>query len=162
MSPAGELVLGSYGERLCLSDWNLESRRSLIDRQLRRSLGAEYEEGTSAVIEQAIEMLNRYFAGETRELHAPLLLAGTEFQRAVWAELLRIPYGLTVSYGEIARRVGNPKGVRAVAAAVGANRLSIFVPCHRVVGSDNKLTGYAGGLAAKRTLLGLERDFGGE
>ena len=86
----------------------------------------------------------------------PLLFVGTEFQKSVWHELLNIPYGTTVSYGELSRKLGNPKAVRAVAASNGANPISIFVPCHRVIGSNRKLTGYGGGLPAKQFLLELE------
>ena len=84
------------------------------------------------------------------------MFVGTDFQKTVWNELLNIPYGHTVSYGEIARRIGMPKAVRAVANANGANSISIFAPCHRVIGSDNSLTGYGGGINAKRMLLELE------
>jgi len=104
----------------------------------------------------AVSQLEEYFSGQRREFTVPLEFAGTEFQCRVWSELKKIPYGETVSYAELARRIGNPAAVRAVAAAVGANPISIFVPCHRVVGSDGSLTGYAGGLDAKRLLLDLE------
>ena len=87
----------------------------------------------------------------------PLLLVGTDFQRQVWNALLQIPYGTTMSYGALAQRLGSATAVRTVANAVGANAISIFVPCHRVVGSDGMLTGYAGGLEAKRSLLDLEQ-----
>ena len=86
----------------------------------------------------------------------PLLFVGTDFQKTVWNELLNIPFGTTVSYGEMARRIGMPKAVRAVANANGANAMSIFVPCHRVIGSNRSLTGYGGGLEAKRKMLELE------
>ncbi|MGN1263826.1 MAG: methylated-DNA--[protein]-cysteine S-methyltransferase, partial [Prevotella sp.] len=117
---------------------------------------AEFEKGTSPVIEQAVEQLDDFFAGKRREFDVPLLFIGTEFQKTVWNELLKIPYGKTVSYGEMARRIGMPKAVRAVANANGANPMSIFAPCHRVIGSDRSLTGYGGGLEAKRKLLELE------
>ena len=94
---------------------------------------------------------------ENHETHIVLLPVGTDFQKKVWNELLKIPYGKTVSYGELARRIGVPKAVRAVAAANGANAVSIFIPCHRVIGGDGSLTGYAGGLAVKKLLLDLER-----
>ena len=86
----------------------------------------------------------------------PLLFVGTDFQKKVWRELLNIPFGETISYKEMARRIGLPTAVRAVANANGANSVSIFAPCHRVIGSDNSLTGYGGGLAAKEKLLKLE------
>jgi methylated-DNA-[protein]-cysteine S-methyltransferase len=102
--------------------------------------------------------LHEYFAGTRREFTVPLAPRGTGFQRAVWAELCRIPYGETISYAELARRIGNPRAVRAVGLANGANPLAIIVPCHRVIGADGTLTGYGGGLTTKRYLLDLERD----
>lgn len=155
-SPCGILILGSYGDKLCLCDWQMESHRSHVDRRLKRQLDAEFEVGTSAVIENAVKELDEFFAGKRREFDVPLLFVGTDFQKTVWNELLKIPYGKTVSYGEMARRIGNPRAVRALANADGANSISIFAPCHRVIGSDNSLTGYGGGLEAKRKLLTLE------
>lgn len=110
----------------------------------------------SAVIETAEARLDEYFAGQRREFDVPLMFAGTEFQKAVWNELMLIPHGRTTTYGELARRIGRPAAVRAIANAVGSNALSILVPCHRVIGADGTLTGYAGGLCAKRHLLALE------
>ena len=119
-------------------------------------LNAEFEEGTSEVIDKAIKQLDEFFAGQRKIFDIPLLFVGTDFQKTVWNELQKIPFGKTVSYGEMARRIGIPKAVRAVANANGANSMSIFAPCHRVIGSDHSLTGYGGGLDAKRTLLKLE------
>ncbi|WP_201494055.1 methylated-DNA--[protein]-cysteine S-methyltransferase [Rubrivivax sp. A210] len=104
----------------------------------------------------AAQELNEYFAGSRRQFAVPLDPQGTPFQQAVWQALLEIECGALSSYGEVARRVGRPAAVRAVGAAVGRNPLSIIVPCHRVVGSDGSLTGYAGGLPRKRALLALE------
>jgi methylated-DNA-[protein]-cysteine S-methyltransferase len=101
--------------------------------------------------------LDEYFAGMRATFDLPLAPAGTPFQLRVWAELSRIPQGTTVTYGELARRVGHPGAARAVGAAVARNPISIVVPCHRVVGSDGTLTGYAGGVARKAFLLALER-----
>lgn len=100
--------------------------------------------------------LARYFAGTLREFRSPVAPAGTEFQRRVWRELRRIPYGETISYLELARRIGNEKAVRAVGLANGANPLPVIVPCHRVIGSNGRLVGFGGGLAIKRVLLDLE------
>ncbi|HEX2163750.1 MAG TPA: methylated-DNA--[protein]-cysteine S-methyltransferase [Thermoanaerobaculia bacterium] len=100
--------------------------------------------------------LAEYFAGRRRSFDLPLAPRGTDFQRAVWEELARVPYGETISYGELARRVGRQGAARAIGAANGANPLPIVVPCHRVIGADGSLTGYGGGLDRKRTLLGLE------
>lgn len=156
-SPCGTLMLGSFGDKLCLCDWQVEKHRDHVDNRLRRLLDAEFLDGPSAVIDTAIAQLDEYFAGTRQEFNVPVLFAGTDFQKKVWNALLTIPFGNTVSYREIGRRIGMPKAVRAVANANGANSISIFVPCHRVIGSDNTLTGYGGGLATKEFLLKLER-----
>lgn len=155
-SPCGMLMLGSFDDKLCLCDWQIEQHRDHIDRRLKRMLNAEFEEGTSEVIDKAIKQLDEFFARQRKIFDIPLLFVGTDFQKTVWNELQKIPFGKTVSYGEMARRIGMPKAVRAVANANGANSMSIFAPCHRVIGSDHSLTGYGGGLDAKRTLLKLE------
>ena len=155
-SPCGILLLGSFGDNLCLCDWQGEKHRGLVDKRLRRLLDAELVEGCSEVIDRAISELDEYFAGQRQEFDIPLLFAGTDFQKKVWNKLLEIPYGTTISYGEMARQIGMPKAVRALANANGTNSISIFAPCHRVIGSNNTLTGYGGGLAAKEYLLNLE------
>ena len=111
---------------------------------------------TDALLMKAASQLSEYFNGERTEFDLPLDLHGTEFQCGVWRALLKISSGKTKSYGDIARVVNSPQGVRAVGSAVGKNPLSIIVPCHRVMGSDGSLTGYAGGLERKRALLKLE------
>lgn len=119
-------------------------------------LGAEIVDSTSPVIELSVAQLDEYFSGKRHDFDIPLLFAGTDFQKMVWNALLDIPYGMTVSYSEMARQIGRPEAVRAVANANGANAISIFAPCHRVIGSDRTLTGYGGGLDAKEYLLKLE------
>jgi len=106
---------------------------------------------------QAAGQLAEYFAGTRRNFELPLAPRGTPFQLAVWRALQRIPYGETISYGELARRLGAPNAARAVGLANGANPLAIIVPCHRVIGADGSLTGFGGGLPIKRALLALER-----
>lgn len=155
-SPCGELLLGSYGDSLCMCDWLTEKHRDLADRRLERVLNAHTVEGTSSATENAARQLDEYFAGLRTEFDVPLLFAGTDFQKTVWNALLEIPYGKTVSYKELARKIAMPDAVRAVANANGANSISIFAPCHRVIGSDGSLTGYGGGLDKKRFLLDLE------
>lgn len=157
-SPCGSLLLGSIGDQLCLCDWRDAKSRDSIDTRLKRALHAEFVEGNSKAIELAETQLSEFFAGNRREFSVPLLFAGSDFQQSVWRELLSIPYGETISYGELAARLGKPKAVRAVANANGANAMAIFVPCHRVIGSDRSLTGYAGGLAAKEFLINLEHN----
>ena len=110
-----------------------------------------------ASLSHAVMQLDEYFRGARRRFDVALNLAGTSFQRAVWERLLQIPYGTTTSYGALARELGRPDRVRAVAAAVGRTPAPIVVPCHRVIGADGSLTGYGGGLHRKRALLDLER-----
>ncbi len=111
---------------------------------------------------RVIDALTRYFAGELRQFKLALAPDGTPFQQRVWDELTRIPYGETISYGELARRLGEEKAVRAVGRANGANPIPIIVPCHRVIGADGTLTGYAGGLERKQALLSLEARHSGK
>lgn len=156
-SPCGTLLLGSFDGKLCMCDWQVEKHRDHVDRRLKRELKAEFEDGTSEIIKKTVKELDEFFDGKRRTFDIPLLFVGTDFQKSVWNELLNIPYGTTISYGEMAKRLGMPKAVRAVANANGANAISILAPCHRVIGSDHSLTGYGGGLAAKRMLLEIER-----
>jgi methylated-DNA-[protein]-cysteine S-methyltransferase len=116
--------------------------------------GAGREDGAFATTRRQLE---EYFAGERHSFDLPLAPAGTPFQQRVWEELRRIGYGETISYGELASRIGRPSAARAAGAANGANPVSIVIPCHRVIGSTGMLTGYGGGLEAKRFLLELER-----
>lgn len=155
-SPCGELLLGSYEGKLCLCDWTNEQRRKTIDNRIQKALNVRYTDGGSETITRAITQLDEYFNHKRTKFDIPLLLAGTDFQKQVWNELLNIPYGSTATYAELSRRIGNPRAIRAVAAANGANAISIFVPCHRIIGNNQKLIGYAGGLQAKKLLLDLE------
>ena len=108
------------------------------------------------VLQMAVGQLNEYFSSRRHIFDLPLILTGTEFQKAVWRVLTDIPFGETRTYAAVAAASDNPRGVRALARAIGANRLSIIVPCHRVIGTDHSLTGYAGGLPAKHFLLSHE------
>ncbi|MDR3272315.1 MAG: methylated-DNA--[protein]-cysteine S-methyltransferase [Flavobacteriaceae bacterium] len=157
-TPVGELVLGSFGNRLCLCDWKFRKNRAPIDKRIKNCLHVEFVEENSETLTLATHQLDEYFERKREKFTVPLLFCGTDFQKWVWNELLKIPYGKTLSYLELSKNVNNTKAVRAVASANGANALSLFVPCHRVVGSDNKLVGYAGGLQAKKKLLELEKN----
>jgi methylated-DNA-[protein]-cysteine S-methyltransferase len=110
-----------------------------------------------AELREAAKQLNAYFSGKLQDFEMPLAPQGTAFQLSVWDALLAIPYGETISYGELARRLGNPNASRAVGLANGSNPIPIIIPCHRVIGSNGKLTGYGGGLPIKEKLLALER-----
>lgn len=125
-------------------------------RRLARYVSAEFTIESSPVLEEAQRQLDEYFAGKRKTFDIPLHITGSDFQRKIWNILIDIPYGEIKSYKDIAVGFGNSKAVRAVAQAIGANGISIFIPCHRVVGSNRSLTGYAGGLDAKRMLLEIE------
>ena len=114
-------------------------------------------ESGNSILAKVILQLRDYFAGNLKDFDLTLAPEGTPFQRRVWNELLTIPYGKTISYGELARRIGNPDASRAVGLANGSNPIPIIIPCHRVIGSNGKLTGYGGGLPIKEKLLALER-----
>ena len=156
-TPYGELLLGSLNEQLCLCDWQYRRMRTTIDKRIQTLLGATYIDQTSDVIEHAISQLDEYFQQKRTQFSVPLLMAGTEFQQTAWSALINIPYGTTSSYLELAKSIKKEKAVRAVASANGANAMSIIIPCHRVIGSNGELTGYAGGLPAKKRLLKLEQ-----
>ena len=151
-SPVGELrlIAGDNGLRAIL--WGAEDaeRIASIDDD-------ELVEGTTPVLDEAISQLEEYFAGTRREFDLPLDPAGTEFQQSAWMVLRTIPYGQTISYGQQAEQLGDPNKARAVGAANGKNPLSIVVPCHRVVGSNGHLTGFAAGIDVKSWLLDHER-----
>jgi methylated-DNA-[protein]-cysteine S-methyltransferase len=155
-SPMGHLILGSFENKLCLCDWFHRTSRMAVDTRLRKGLNAEFSEEKDQITGEAVIQLEEYFRGKRRLFELPLLLIGTEFQKNVWQALLEIPYGKTETYAGLSERLKNPLGIRAIAAANGANALSILVPCHRVIGSDGELVGYAGGLRVKKKLLLLE------
>ncbi len=155
-SPIGKLLIGSYKEKLVLLDYYHRKMRLRVDKRLQKGLAAEFREESTAVTEEAVRQLNEYLRGQRRQFDISIQTVGTPFQQRVWQALMSIPYGEVISYGELSRRINAPGAVRAVAAANGANALSIIIPCHRVIGSNGKLTGYAGGLDVKKKLLGME------
>lgn len=157
-TPCGELILGTCEDRLCLCDWRYRAKRRAIDARLRKALRAEFAESDNPLLDETQHQLRDYFSSSRKQFDIPLLPVGTDFQKRVWAQLLKIPYGTTLSYLDLAAQLGHNKAVRAVANANGANALSILVPCHRIIGSNGELVGYAGGLRAKEHLLNLEQN----
>ncbi|WP_342344010.1 methylated-DNA--[protein]-cysteine S-methyltransferase [Carboxylicivirga mesophila] len=155
-SAFGELIIGSYDNKLCLCDWRYRKMRTNIDKRIQKALNADYKEAATPIIEATIAQLKAYTTGELDKFTLPLLLVGTDFQKSVWQALLEIPYGETRSYLELSIQLGDKNAIRAVASANGANAISIIVPCHRIIGKNGKLIGYAGGLMAKKRLLELE------
>jgi methylated-DNA-[protein]-cysteine S-methyltransferase len=156
-SPVGDLILGENDGKLCMADWKYRKMRSSIDFRLKKALNADFLELNTDILQETKKQLDEYFLRERVYFDLPLVLAGTHFQQQVWNALLEIEFGQMISYQTIANRVEKEKAVRAVASAIGANAISIIVPCHRVIGSDGKLTGYAGGLPVKKKLLALEQ-----
>lgn len=156
IAPCGVLLLAAAGGRICLCDWDMEGRGAVLQRVM-RGVHVEPCKADSDVVDLAERRLDEYFAGRRTTFDMPLLCVGTDFQKRVWDELQNIPYGKTVSYSELAARLGMPQAVRAVAGACRANALSILIPCHRVVAKNGSLTGYAGGIDAKKFLLNHEK-----
>lgn len=150
-SPVGQLTLVANDVALLAVLWE-------NDDPYRVRVGQSAERCDHSILNEVTEQLAAYFAGRLRAFNVPLHFRGTEFQKSVWAALMAIPFGETRSYAEIARAIGRPSAVRAVGAANARNPISIIVGCHRVIGSDGALTGFAGGLDAKRYLLALERE----
>jgi methylated-DNA-[protein]-cysteine S-methyltransferase len=148
-SPIGELRLVASNDGLAAILWEKE-------RPGRVRLNIVAEDKSHPILVEAERQLRDYFAGKRKTFALKLDFAGTDFQKKVWQALLTIPFGETRSYGEIARQIGRPNAVRAVGAANGRNPIAIVAPCHRVIGSTGKLTGFAGGLAAKAKLLDIE------
>ncbi len=149
-SPLGSVLLAASAQGLA-GAWFVEKQRDTPDPTHWAAAP------NHPVLQQAAGLLADYFAGRRQHFDLPLdLTHGTAFQQAVWQALVAIPFGKTTTYGELARRIGRPRAVRALGAAVGRNPVSIIVPCHRVIGADGSLTGYAGGLDRKTALLQIE------
>ena len=146
-SPVGQISLASDGERLCGLQLVAGSADSIAPSESKRD---------RAPFREVLVELSDYFDGSSKAFKSPIGLFGTAFQHRVWRDLLKIPYGSTISYAQLAARIGHPAAVRAVGAANGRNPISIIVPCHRVLGSGGQLTGYSGGVEGKRWLLGHE------
>ena len=155
-TPYGELAAGDINGKICLCDWKYRKMRQGIDRRIQRGLSAVYEEGNSPVLDELERQFTEYFNGQRKKFELPLITVGTDFQKMVWNALMEIPYGKTETYQELAHRIGKKSAIRAVASANGANAIAIITPCHRIIGSNGTLGGYAGGLSIKKRLLQLE------
>ncbi|HVC12073.1 MAG TPA: methylated-DNA--[protein]-cysteine S-methyltransferase [Burkholderiales bacterium] len=147
--PHGRMLLVSRGEDLCGAYFKWQKHFREPEREW-------HLEPDAAPLRQARRELAEYFGGRRTRFEVPLAAEGTPFQRAVWKAIAGVPFGETISYAELARRAGRPGSARAAGAATGRNPIGVIVPCHRIVGSDGSLTGYAGGLDRKRALLALE------
>ncbi len=153
----GELIIGSYDGKLCILDFRYRRMRTTVDNRIKKFLKTDFIEKENEIIIETKKQIDEYLAGDRRKFNIPILLLGTDFQKQVWNELLKVKYGDTATYLDIAKRIDNPKAVRAVASANGANAIILIVPCHRIIESSGKLGGYGGGLSAKKRLLNLEK-----
>lgn len=160
-TPLGKMIAGATDEGICLFDFEFRKMMPNIRKRISSFLQDDFEAGEHEHIEQLQQQSDEYFRGERQRFDLPLLMTGTEFQQKVWDALHTIPYGSTRSYMQQTKVLGDEKAIRAVARANGENCLAIIVPCHRVVGSDGSLTGYAGGLKAKKWLLEHEAKHAG-
>ena len=161
-TPLGEMVAGATDEGICLLEFIDRRMLPTEYKDLTRLLKTTLEQGDNIHLKSLRKQLDKYFSGELKEFTIPLVTPGTDFQQAVWKELLEIPYGTTRSYQEQANALRRSDSVRAVANANGMNRISIIIPCHRVIGSNGRLTGYGGGLKRKKWLLDHEKKYSGK
>ncbi len=152
----GEFIIASFGKKICILDFKNRKNRGTIDKRIKRYLKSEFLESENDLIIKTKKQIDEYLMGNRKFFNIPILSLGTEFQQKVWNELLKIPYGKTISYLELANRIGNPKAVRAVALANNANAISLIIPCHRVISSNGKMCGYAGGILVKKKILDIE------
>lgn len=159
--PIGDMMAGATDAGLVVFDFRYRKSMPAILRRLSGLLQQDFQEGNHPLLDRLEAQLNEYFAGTRQTFDLPLLPLGSDFQLRVWQSLMDIPYGHTRSYLQQARSLGDEKAVRALASANGANALAILIPCHRVVGADGSLTGYGGGLPAKRWLLRHEQKYAG-
>jgi AraC family transcriptional regulator of adaptative response/methylated-DNA-[protein]-cysteine methyltransferase len=161
-TPVGEMIAGATDDGICLLEFSDRRMLPTEYKDLERYLKTTIREGENKHFKTVRKQLEEYFNGTLKEFTVPLVTPGTPFQQIVWKELMHIPYGTTRSYQEQSVALGKPDSVRAVANANGMNRISIIIPCHRVIGSDGHLTGYGGGLRRKKWLLDHEKKFSGK
>ncbi|MBT3879774.1 MAG: methylated-DNA--[protein]-cysteine S-methyltransferase [Candidatus Scalindua sp.] len=154
----GELILGSFDGRLCLLDYRYRRMRVTVDNRIKKGLGADFVEKNDEVLSKVRAQLDEYLNGDRTSFDIPVLMVGTDFQKSVWEALMKIPYGKTASYLDIAKFINKEKAVRAVANANGANSMSLIIPCHRIIGSNGELVGYGGGVPVKKRLLKFEQN----
>src|SRR5512138_1281443 len=157
----GIMIAGAVSDGICLLEFSDRRMLKAEYRDLAKYFNTSIEEGESRHFIPLLTQLREYFEGSRKEFSLPLVTPGSEFQQAVWKELINIPYGTTRTYLEQSIALGKPGSIRAVANANGMNRIAIIIPCHRVIGSDGSLTGYGGGLERKRWLLDHEKRYSG-
>jgi len=153
-----EFILGSFENKLCLLDFKYRKMRTIVDNRLKKGFEAEFVEQDDEILKETRKQLDEYFDMTRKEFDIPIVTVGTNFQKSVWEALIKVQYGTTSTYLQLAKNINNEKAVRAVASANGANAIGLIIPCHRIIGSNGELTGYGGGLALKKRLLKLEQN----
>ncbi len=161
-TPIGDMTAAATNEGICMLEFAEPSGKGADIDRLALIYNMETTHGKNRHIRALRKQLKEYFKGKRKEFTVPLFYHGSEFQKSVWQFLLKIPFGKTVTYMNLAESLGNPKAIRAAANATGSNPLAIIIPCHRVIGSDGDLTGYGGGLERKRWLIDHERKYSGQ
>ena len=151
-------ILGSVENKLCLLDFKYRKMRTTVDNRLKKGFEAQFIEQDDEILKETRRQLDEYFDMTRKEFNIPIITVGTDFQESVWEALIKVPYGTTSTYLQLAKDINNEKAVRAVASANGANSIGLIIPCHRIIGSNGELTGYGGGLPLKKRLLKLEQN----
>ena len=152
----GELILGSFENKLCLLDFRYRRMRSAVDNRITKQLNTKYLDKNNKILNETKKQIDEYLTGKRLKFEVPIHLVGSDFQKQVWNELLKVKYGETATYLDISKKIDNPKAVRAAASANGANAIALIVPCHRIIESNGGLGGYGGGLPIKKRLLNIE------
>jgi AraC family transcriptional regulator, regulatory protein of adaptative response / methylated-DNA-[protein]-cysteine methyltransferase len=161
-TPLGNMTAAATSKGVCLLAFGDRPELNSELKELEKYLSLPVKPGENRHIRALKRQLKDYFRGKRKEFSLPLLSPGTDFQQEVWNEIMKIPYGTTISYLDLAKAINNPEAVRAVANANGNNRIAIIIPCHRVIGSDGSLVGYGGGLTRKRWLIDHEKKYSGQ
>jgi len=157
-----EFILGSYDNKLCLLDYKYRNIRRVLDNKIRQMLNAEFIVGSTEkedeILYKTKTQIDEYFMGERTTFDIPLLMIGTEFEKSVWQNLLKVPYGQTATYSDLVNNQNDINTLKSIAKANGSNAIALIVPCHRVIDDNGDLVGYGGGLSLKLKLLNLEQN----
>ncbi len=154
----GKLIIASFKNKICMVSFSDFKNRNTINDKIKKELQAEFVEKETKLIIKTKKQIDEYLEGKRKNFDIPILMLGTNFQKQVWTELMNIPYGETISYLDLAKKINNPKAVRAVGGANGANSIAVIIPCHRVINSNGKIGGYGGGISVKKRLLKIEKE----
>ncbi len=152
----GELIIGTHDSKLCLLDFRYRRMRITVDNRIKKYLKADFIERENEIIIEIKKQIDEYLIEKRQNFDIQFLMLGTDFQKQVWNELLKVKYGETATYLDIAKRIDNPKAVRAVASANGANAIALIIPCHRIIETGGGVGGYGGGVSVKKRLIKLE------